>query len=148
MAETATLTLTDFLLARIAEDEESARAASPSPWFFDGYSTVFSGPMVKAHEDFWGAIADDDPHTYDHRLGETCPGCGERPAIYGENAKPEVRGQRFGTYWDCARHSDAYKVEPWVAREADLDGGHVPASSRRECSPRRPPRPRPRAGRV
>lgn len=29
---TQTLTLTEFLLARIAEDEETARAATPGPW--------------------------------------------------------------------------------------------------------------------
>jgi hypothetical protein len=40
MTETATLTLADFLLARIAEDEEAARAAIASnepgePWGYD-----------------------------------------------------------------------------------------------------------------
>lgn len=33
----ATLTLADFLLARIAEDEKSAREATPGPWRVEGH---------------------------------------------------------------------------------------------------------------
>jgi hypothetical protein len=68
--------------------------------------------MCQVHEDFWTDERLDDGHTYDHRVGETCPACGERPAI-GKD------GTRFGTYWDCALHKDAYDADALVA--------HVPA---------------------
>lgn len=41
-------TLTDFLLARITEDEEVARAASPSPWSFPGVESVAGGTLYDA----------------------------------------------------------------------------------------------------
>ena len=47
----ATLTLADFLLARIAEDEAVAREATPGPWYADDtYSTVTGHPFKSARE--------------------------------------------------------------------------------------------------
>lgn len=89
--------------------------ASPGPWFYDSYSTVFSSPKVQATEDFWTDERLGDGHTYDHRAGQICPACGERPAIHGDNALPEFRGKRFGTYWDCARSEEAMDAESAVA---------------------------------
>lgn len=43
MTTPGTLTITDFLLARIAEDEQVAAAASPSPWQFGGIDSVGGG---------------------------------------------------------------------------------------------------------
>lgn len=89
--------------------------ASPAPWFYDSYSTVFSAPKVQVTEDFWTDERLSDGHTYDHRAGQVCPACGERPAYYGETSRPELRGQRFGTYWDCARSEEAMDAESAVA---------------------------------
>lgn len=40
--------LTDFLLARYAEDEAAARAASPSPWSYPGIESVAGGTLYDA----------------------------------------------------------------------------------------------------
>ena len=40
-----TLTLTDFLLARIAEDEADAKAASPGGWQYPGIESVAGGTL-------------------------------------------------------------------------------------------------------
>ena len=40
-----TLTLTDFLLARIAEDEADAKAASPGGWQYHGIESVAGGTL-------------------------------------------------------------------------------------------------------
>lgn len=40
--------ISEFLLARIAEDEEVARAASPSPWSYPGIETVAGGTLYDA----------------------------------------------------------------------------------------------------
>ena len=37
--------------ARLAEIEARTRAATPGPWFFDSYSSVFSKPRVDADEE-------------------------------------------------------------------------------------------------
>jgi phage terminase large subunit GpA-like protein len=51
MSETQTASLTDFLLQRIAEDEATARAATPGPWFADEvYSTVTAEPYRSARQ--------------------------------------------------------------------------------------------------
>lgn len=42
------VTLTEFLLARIAEDEEAARVASPSPWSYPGIESVAGGTLYDA----------------------------------------------------------------------------------------------------
>lgn len=43
------MTLTDFLLARIAEDEAVAGEATPGPWYADAdYSTVTAAPFTSA----------------------------------------------------------------------------------------------------
>lgn len=42
------VTLTEFLLARIAEDEAAARAASPSPWSYPGIESVAGGTLYDA----------------------------------------------------------------------------------------------------
>jgi hypothetical protein len=41
-------TLTDFLLARIAEDEAAALAASPSPWRYGDVTSVAGGSLYDA----------------------------------------------------------------------------------------------------
>ncbi len=40
MTDTQTATLAEFLLARIAEDEDTARAATPGPWYWEKPSGV------------------------------------------------------------------------------------------------------------
>jgi len=45
---TRTLTLTEFLLARIAEDEAAALAASPPPWSYPGIDSVAGGTLYDA----------------------------------------------------------------------------------------------------
>lgn len=42
------MTLTEFLLARIAEDEAAAREASPSPWTYPGIESVAGGTLYDA----------------------------------------------------------------------------------------------------
>lgn len=86
-----------------------SEAATPGPWFYTGYSAIHSKPMLKVDDEFWTDERMADGHTYDHRVGQTCPECGERPAIN------EKTGERFGTYWDCARHKDAHDVDPVVS---------------------------------
>lgn len=39
------MTITEFLLARIAEDEAVARAASPAPWSYPGIESVAGGTL-------------------------------------------------------------------------------------------------------
>lgn len=56
-----TLTLADFLLQRLAEDEAAARAATPGPWFSDTvYSTVTAAPYMSARAaydaDHWDGV--------------------------------------------------------------------------------------------
>lgn len=43
MTDDGTLTIADFLLERIAEDEQVATAASPSPWQSSGVDSVGGG---------------------------------------------------------------------------------------------------------
>lgn len=42
------MTIVDFLLARIAEDEAAAREASPSPWSYPGIESVAGGTLYDA----------------------------------------------------------------------------------------------------
>lgn len=62
-----TLTLTDFLLARIAEDEEAARAASPSPWSYPGIDSV-SGGMIYDKTRTIGGVYYEQPEDHDGRI--------------------------------------------------------------------------------
>lgn len=99
---------TEILREAATKIRERAEAASPSPWYYNGYSAVFSGPMVQVSDDFWSDERLDDGHSYDHRAGQICPACGERPAIGND-------GKRFGTYWDCEFHKEAYDADSLVA---------------------------------
>lgn len=55
------MTLTDFLLARITEDEAVARGATPGAWHADElYATVTADPYVSARA------------AYDHGMGRDC----------------------------------------------------------------------------
>ena len=81
---------------------------SPTPWSYNSYSAVFAGPQVAVDESFWTDERMNDGHTYDHRVGQICPACGERPACHPD-------GTRFGTYWDCEFFRDAYEADPVVA---------------------------------
>ena len=45
VTDDGTLTIADFLLERIAEDEQVATAASPSPWQFSGVDSVGGGGL-------------------------------------------------------------------------------------------------------
>ena len=97
----------------LAAMKERAGKATEGPWFFT-YCAVQSAPKITKDDEFWSEERCNDGHTYDHRVGEICPACGERPAIYSDNAKPELRGQRFGTIWDCALAPLADDIDPTV----------------------------------
>jgi hypothetical protein len=61
------VTLTEFLLARIAEDEEVARDASPGGWSFPGIESVAGGTLYDATR----RIADvvyEQPEDHDGRI--------------------------------------------------------------------------------
>lgn len=58
------MTLTDFLLARIAEDEVGAREASPSPWSYPGIESV-SGGMIYDKTRTIGSVYYEQPDDHD-----------------------------------------------------------------------------------
>lgn len=60
-------TLTDFLLARIAEDEAVARAASPSPWQYGTVESVAGGSLYDATR-MIGAVHYEQPEDHDGRI--------------------------------------------------------------------------------
>ena len=69
------MTLTDFLLQRIAEDEAVAREATPGKWHADDtYSTVTAEPYTSAREAYDRASAAVDcwviPESMDSRVGD------------------------------------------------------------------------------
>jgi hypothetical protein len=68
-----TVTITEFLEARIAEDEAAALACNPSPWFYNGYAAIFSQPMMAPHSE-WEDRAFADGHSLERRGG--CLSCG------------------------------------------------------------------------
>lgn len=88
--------------------KELMAEAMPQPWFYNGYSALFSLPMNEVHDDWWTEERFNDGHTYDSRVGETCPACGKRPVL--------IDGKDTGrVYWDCARSHEADDVEPVAA---------------------------------
>ena len=56
------MTLIEFLLARIAEDEEAARAATPGPLYWDEVSGLRTRSEEKRHnwQDVWGESGQED----------------------------------------------------------------------------------------
>jgi hypothetical protein len=80
-----------------------AEKATEGPWFFTGYCAVQSTAGVQRHEDFWTDERLEDEHTYEHRVGQVCIGCGERRNAWGEQV------------WDCALAGEADDAEPTIA---------------------------------
>ena len=81
-------------------------AATEGPWFYNGYAGIFSKPQAAIDEAWWTEERLNDGHTYDHRVGQTCPSCGERWM--------DVGGERLRV-WDCQRSGDALDVDCHVA---------------------------------
>lgn len=62
-----TLTLTDFLLARIAEDEAVARAASPGGWTYRGIDSISGSTLYDEMRSI--ASIDYDQDDYERSVG-------------------------------------------------------------------------------
>ena len=71
MSKNSPMTITEFLEARIAEDERSARDASPGPWTFSNIASVGGGtiydPTVAIANVEW------DTERVDSRIRRTRP---------------------------------------------------------------------------
>ena len=81
--------------------------AAPLPWFYNGYSAVFSKEMAKVHDEFWNDERFEDGHSYDRR--EKCKACGTRPVLDSD-------GNDTGrTYAGCARWHEADDAEAIAA---------------------------------
>lgn len=61
------MTLTEFLLARIAEDEEAARAASPGGWSYPGIDSVAGGTLYDKTRRIVDVVYE-NPHDNDGRI--------------------------------------------------------------------------------
>lgn len=59
--------LTDFLLARIAEDEEVARTASPAPWLYTTVESVGGGALYDKTRTI-GSLHYEQPNEHDGRI--------------------------------------------------------------------------------
>lgn len=64
---TQTVTITEFLLARIAEDEAVAHAASPGGWAFNGIESV-SGGMIYDETRTIAGVYYEQPDDHDGRI--------------------------------------------------------------------------------
>lgn len=87
--------------------EKLCEEATPGPWVFNGYSALIAAEKVVAEEAFWDERIPDS-HTYEAHVGETCPACGDRPALLPD-------GTRHGTYWGCAKAGEAIDADSTVA---------------------------------
>lgn len=93
---------------RLQQIRERLSGISPTPWAYNSYSRIVSVPQMRVEEDeFWTEERFNDDHTYDKRIGELCPGCGDRPML--------INGERRGTFWDCALYTEAYEADCEVA---------------------------------
>lgn len=66
------MTLTEFLLARIDEDEAAARAASPAPWSYPGIESVAGGLLYDASRTI-AQIVWDNPGDHDGSIVRFLP---------------------------------------------------------------------------
>jgi hypothetical protein len=95
-----TPSLTDFLLARIAEDEASAREASPGPWDCDEIDDVWrEDPDGQAHLVARRVTEGDAAHIARHDPARVLAECEAKRRIVGEH-----REQAGGGCCVCSRH--------------------------------------------
>lgn len=82
----STLTVTDFLLARIAEDEAAARRSmSPAPWIVDGTSVVMrQGSTDTTIVNDWQASDGDLAHIARQSPARVLAECEAKRRIVGE----------------------------------------------------------------
>jgi hypothetical protein len=66
-----TLTLTDFLLARIAEDERVANLAAPAPWEYQDVDSVGGGRICDTTVEIANMFYDPDGERVDPRIRKT-----------------------------------------------------------------------------
>jgi len=101
---------------RIAAAVQRIRAviekANPGPWFYNSYSGIFSGPMMRTYDEWFDAIPED--HRVE-RYGE-CPPCGDwREFPCGVAPSP-------GVGHGCRYFAQDYDRDPGIARVPSAHG--------------------------
>lgn len=100
---------------------ELEAAATPGPWFFNSYSTLFSAPLSKVHCEIEAKIPDDAPDEAYDVLPETRTAF--VPTIAGDTAT--AQGRRDAALIAAARNALAPLLDALDAadaRAADLEG--------------------------
>lgn len=75
-------TPSELLRAAADELEKRIEGTSPGPWFYNGYSGIYSQPMLRLYEDWL-----DDRPMADHTMKRqgTCPDCNGSCALFTED---------------------------------------------------------------
>lgn len=125
--------LIEFLRARLDEDEQAARAATPGPWFYDSeskpqYGTHFvkAGPLKHDHPATgatWQATAvsaatdaaEDAHHIARHDPARVLADVDAKRRIIGQMADEAAEGEYWLEYWrEGSRPGNNVEVAIWT----------------------------------
>jgi len=124
MNTTTTVSLTDFLLARIAEDEGASSSATKAPWIDDPstlaasvYAPVEDVYVTDPHN--WDALSSDTAHIARHDPARVLAECKAKRAIIGASVETlATTGSGFPA--DDSGYGEAHSLASFTLRALAL----------------------------